>query len=90
MLVPPDTLKRIDVIINDENLKNETYFFQTEGEKLHYRSSEALNKFAKEFELENKPLFRSTKLRKLLATAAQLLNLPQHQRTWVADFLIMT
>ena len=87
VLVPPDTLKLIDIIINDDNLKNETYFFQTEGGKLHYRSNEALNKFAKDFELESKPLFRSTKLRKYMATAAQFLNLPEHQRSWVADFL---
>ena len=33
MLVPPDTLKLIDIMINDEYLKNETYFFQTEGGK---------------------------------------------------------
>ena len=50
-------------------------------------AQQALNKFVKEFELENEPLFRSTKLRKYMATAAQFLNLPQHQRTWVADFL---
>ena len=87
VLVPPDTLKLIDIMIIDENLKNETYFFQTENGKLHYRSAEALNKFAREFELENKPLFRSPKLRKYMATAAQFFNLPQHQRTWVADFL---
>ena len=70
VLVPPDTLKLIDVMINDENLKNETYVFQTEVGKLHYRSADTLNKFAKEFELESKPLFRSTKLRKYMATAA--------------------
>ena len=87
VLVPPDTLKLIDIMINNDNLNNKTYFFQTEGGKLHYRSAEALNKFAKDFELENKPFFRSTKLRKYMATAAQFLNLPQHQRTWVADFL---
>ena len=83
VLVAPGTLKLIDIMINDDNLKNETYFFQTEGGKLHYRSAEALNKFAK----ENKPLFRSTKLQKYMATAAQFLNLPQHQKTWVAVFL---
>ena len=33
VLVPPDTLKFIDIMINDEYLKNETYFFQTEGGK---------------------------------------------------------
>ena len=27
VLVPPDTLKLIDIMINDENLKNKTYFF---------------------------------------------------------------
>ena len=27
----PDTLKRIDIMISDDNLKRETYFFQTEG-----------------------------------------------------------
>ena len=86
-LMPPDTLKLLDIMISDDNLKNETYFFQKEGGKLHYRSAEALNKFAKDFELENKPLFWSTKHRKHVATAAQFLNLPQHQRTWVADFL---
>ena len=31
VLVPPDTLKLIDTMISDDNLKNETYFFQTEG-----------------------------------------------------------
>ena len=62
VLVPPDTLKLIDIMINDDGLKNETYFFHTESGKLHNRSAEALNKFAKDFELENKPLFRSTKL----------------------------
>ena len=87
VLVPPDTLKLIDIMICDDNLKNETYFFQTECGKLHYRKAEALNKFAKDFELENKPLFRSMKLRKYMATAEQILNLLQHQRTWVADFV---
>ena len=65
VLVPPDTLKLIDIKINDEYLKNETYFFQTEGGKMHYRIAEALNKFAK-----GKPLFRSTKHLKYMATAA--------------------
>ena len=65
----------------EKNLKNETYIFQTEGGKLLYRSAE------EDFELENKGLFRSTKLRKNMATAAQFLNLPQHQRTWAANFL---
>ena len=86
-LVPPGTIKLTDIMINDENLKNETYFFQTEGGKLHCWSAEALNMFAKDFELENKPLLRSKKLRKYMATAAQFLNLPQHQRIWFADFL---
>ena len=58
VLVPPDSLKLVDIVINDDNLKNETYFFQTESGKLHYRSAEAPNKFAKDFELENKPLLR--------------------------------
>ena len=87
VLVPPDTLELIDIMMSDDNLKIETYFFQTEGGKLHYRSAEDLHIFAKEFELENEPLFRSTELRKYMATAAQFLNLPQHQKTWVVDFL---
>ena len=62
-------------------------FFQTEGGKLHYRSAEPLNKFAKDFELENKPLFGSTKLRKYMASASQFLHLPQHQRIWDANCL---
>ena len=36
VLVPPDTLKIIDIMINDDNLKNETYFFQTEVGKLKF------------------------------------------------------
>ena len=74
-------LRLIDIMISDDNWKNETYFFQTEGGKLHYRSAEALNKFAKDFELENKPLVTSPKLRKYMATAVQFLNLPHHHRT---------
>ena len=85
--VPPDTLKLFDIMISDVNLKNETYFFQTEGGKLHYRSAEALNKFAKAFDLENKPLFRSTKLPKYMVTAEKVLTWRQHQRTWIAVFL---
>ena len=87
VLVPPDTLKLFDIMIKNENLKTETYFFQKESRNLRYRSAEALNKFAKEFELYNKSLLRSTKLRKHMATAAQFFNLRQYQRTWDADFL---
>ena len=35
VLVPPETLKLIDIMINDENLENGTYFFQPEVGKLH-------------------------------------------------------
>ena len=80
----------IDIMISDDNFKNETYFFQTEGEKLHYRSAEALNNFAINFELENKPLFRSTKLRKYMATAAQFLNLPHTRGLGLLIFWVMT
>ena len=76
VLVPPDTLKLIDIMINDEYLKNQPYFFQTESGKFHYRSAEALNKFAK-----GQRSFES------IWRLQQFLNLPQHQMTWVADFL---
>ena len=87
VLVPPKTMKVIDIMIEDEHLKSDNFFFQTEGGQQHYRSYDVLNKFAEEFGLEDKTVFRSTKLRKFLATAAQFLDLPSHHRTWVADFL---
>ena len=87
ILVPPKTMQVIDLMIADENLKSDHYFFQTEGGQQHYRSYVILNNFAEEFGLQNKAIFRSTKLRKFLATAAQFLDLPQHQRQWVANFL---
>ena len=75
-------LRLIDIMISDDNLKNETYFFQTEGGNMHNWTAEALNKFAKDFE----KTFVQVKLRKYMATAAQFLNLPQHQRTWDRGF----
>ena len=86
-LIPPKTLEVIDLMINDDNLKSDNYFFQTEGGEQFYRSIDVLRKYAEEFNLHNKKMFRSTKLRKYLATAAQVLDLPQNQRVWVADFL---
>ena len=85
--VSPKTLEVIDIMINDDKLKSDNYFFQTEGGEQFYRSIDVLRKYAEEFKLQDKKVFRSTKLRKYLATAAQFLDLPQNQRVWVADFL---
>ena len=87
VLIPPRTLEVIDIMINDDKLKSDNYFFQTEGGEQFYRSIDVLRKYAEEFKLQDKKVFRSTKLRKYLATAAQFLDLPQNQRVWVADFL---
>ena len=87
VLIPPKTLEVIDIMINDDKLKSDNYFFQTEGGEQFYRSIDVLRKYAEEFKLQDKKVFRSTKLRKYLATAAQFLDLPQNQRVWVADFL---
>ena len=76
VLVPPDTLKLTDIKISDDNLKNETYFFQTEGGNLHYRSDEALNKFAKDFELENKPFNEASKVYGDCSTVFELTRAP--------------
>ena len=86
VLIPPTTLEVIDLIINDDKLKNFNYFFQTEGGEQFYRSIDVLRKYA-EFNLLDKKVFRTTKLRKYLATAAQIWDLPQNQRVWVADIL---
>ena len=87
VLIPPKTLEVIDLMINDDKLKSDNYFFQTEGGQQFYRSVDVLRKYAEEFKLQDRQVFRSTKLRKYLATAAQFLDLPQNQRVWVADFL---
>ena len=87
VLIPPKTLEVIDIMINDDKLKSDNYFFQTQGGEQFYRSIDVLRKYAEEFKLQDKKVFRSTKLRKYLATAAQFLDLPQNQRVWVADFL---
>ena len=87
VLIPPKTLEVIDIMINDDKLKSDNYFFQTEGGEQFYRSIDVLRKYAEEFKLQDKKVFRSTKLRKYLSTAAQFLDLPQNQRVWVADFL---
>ena len=87
VLIPPKTLEVIDFMINDDKLKSDNYFFQTEGGEQFYRSIDVLRKYAEEFKLQDKKVFRSTKLRKYLVTAAQFLDLPQNQRVWVADFL---
>ena len=70
VLIPPKTLGVIDIMINDDKLKSDNYFFQTEGGKQFYRSIDVLRKYAEEFKLQDKKVFRSTKLRKYLATAA--------------------
>ena len=87
VLIPPKTLELIDIMINDDKLKSDNYFFQTEGGEQFYRSIDVLRKYAEEFKLQDQKVFRSTKLSKYLATAAQFLDLPQNQRVWVADFL---
>ena len=87
VLIPPKTLEVIDLMINDDNLKSDNYFFQAEGGEQFYRSIDVLRKYAEEFNLQDKKVFRSTKLRKYLATAAQFLDLQQNQRVWVAGFL---
>lgn len=87
LLIPPKTLEVIDIMINDEKLKSDHFFFQTEGGQQFYRSIDVLRKYSEEFKLQDGKVFRSTKLRKYLATAAQFLDLPQNQRVWVADFL---
>ena len=87
VLIPPKTLEVIDIMTNDDKLKSDNYFFQTEGGEQFYRSIDVLRKYAEEFKLQDKKVFRSTKLRKYLATAAQFLDLPQNQRVWVADYL---
>ena len=87
VLIPPKTLEVIDIMNNDDKLKSDNYFVQTEGGEQFYRSIDVLRKYAEEFKLQDKKVFRSTKLRKYLATAAQFLDLPQNQRVWVADFL---
>ena len=80
VLIPPKTLEVIDIMINDDKLKSDNYFFQTEGGEQFYRTIDVLRKYTEEFKLQDKKVFRSTKLRKYLATAAQFLDLPQNQR----------
>ena len=87
VLIPPKTLEVIDIMIIDDKLKSDNYFFQTEGGEQFYRSIDVLRKYAEEFKMQDKKVFRSTKLRKYLTTAAQFLDLPQNQRVWVADLL---
>ena len=41
VLIPPKTLEVIDIMINDEKLKSDNYFFQTEGGEQFYNSTEA-------------------------------------------------
>ena len=84
VLISPITLEVIDLMINDDNVKSDNYLFQTEGGEQFFRSIDVLRKYAEEFNLQDKKVFRSTKLRKHIATAAQFLDLPQNQRVWVA------
>ena len=86
VLIPPKTIEVTDIINNDNKLKSDNYSFQTDGGEQFYRSIVVLRKYAEEFKLQDKKVFRSIKLRKYLATAAQSIDLPQNQRVWVADF----
>ena len=72
-------------MINDDKLNSDN--FQTEGGEQFDRSIDVLRQYAEEFKLQDKKVFRSTRLRKYLATATQFLDLPQNQRGWVADSL---
>ena len=71
---PPKTLEVTDLMSNDDKLKSDNYFFQTEGGEQFYRIIDVLRKYAEEFNLQNKQVFRSPKLRKYLATAARFLD----------------
>ena len=46
VLIPPKTLEVIDIMINDDKLKSDNYFFQTEGGEQFYRSIDVLRKYA--------------------------------------------
>ena len=87
VLIPPKTLEVIDIMVNDDKLKSDNYFFQTEGGQQFYRSIDVLRNYAEEFRLQDKKAFRSTKLHKYFATAPQFLDLPRTRRVLVANFL---
>ena len=62
VLIPPKTLEVIDIMIDDDKLKSDNYFFQTEGGEQFYRSIDVLRKYAEEFKLQDKksvPIYKA-------------------------------
>lgn len=89
VLLTDEMKKNIKILIQlRENAKvSRDCLFSKPGEcKFPYRGSDCLRKFAKEAGLENPTALTSTKLRKQLATLAQILNLNETSQYILATF----
>ena len=71
------TVEISEIMINEDRLKLDNYFFRIKGGETFWRSFDALRKYAEEFELEANQVLQSTKLRKYPATVAQFLDIIQ-------------
>ena len=63
------------------------FLFATKSESTHYRGSDTIRKFAAACDADKPQLLTSTKLRKQVATLAQVLSLQPHELDAVAAFL---
>ncbi|KAK3108426.1 hypothetical protein FSP39_007787 [Pinctada imbricata] len=90
VLLTKEMKESIEVLISQRKKANvsKDLLFSKPGEAIFpYRGSDCLRKFAVEAEVQNPSAITSTKLRKQLATLAQILNLSETSQDIFATFL---
>ena len=74
-------------LLEDKDLQDNKFLFQS-GHRRPYQSHNILNQVTKEVpQLEKPEVLRATAMRKYCATALQMMELPKHQKAWVAEHL---
>ena len=84
MLIQP--ANRFKMLIPDLN----QFLFPVRKEDRHVEPCAILRNFATnpKFSLKRPDLIKTTRLRKQLATAVQVLNLPENRLDWLAGFMV--
>ena len=77
----------LKLLLEDKDLQDNKFLFQS-GHRRPYQSHNILNQVTKEVpQLEKPEVLRATAMRKYCATALQMMELPKHQKAWVAEHL---
>ena len=97
LLIPSFMVESMDMLVNPGNREkmgipaSNQFLFPVRKEDRHVEPCSILRSFATnpKFALQRPDLIKTTGLRKQLATAVQVLNLPENQLDWLAGFMVI-